>query len=63
MDNFSPYEQWQINRFGNIAPTIDQITLTDYIENGCEDADRFREWVLQREEIQLMEYENQNRGE
>ena len=56
MENeLSPYEQWQLNKYGNI---IDSPIPPDVHEDGFEASERFKEWSEVQAYQELLKYED-----
>ena len=56
MNELTNYEQWQLDRFGDILPEPIVLPSGD-VEGKNEELNRFSEWVELQAEQQLFEYE------
>jgi hypothetical protein len=41
----TPYEEWQLEKYGNIVPCASVIPDARVFENGFDDINRFAEWM------------------
>jgi hypothetical protein len=57
MKELTPYEEWQLNKYGNILPDVKYIPDERVIENGFDDLNRFAEWMEYMAEQELLEHE------
>lgn len=55
-NNLSPYDQWQINTYGNIIPTVEETPDDELFESGIEELERLAEWMESMAEAELMEH-------
>ena len=52
-ENLEPYEQWQIEKYGNVLPELN-IPNDAKLENGIEEERRFSEWMQYEAEQQML---------
>lgn len=55
-NSLSPYDQWQLIRFGNIIPAIEETPDDELFESGIEQLERVAEWMESMAEAELMEH-------
>lgn len=51
------YEQFQLEKYGNVLPTPEATPEGDLYESGLEELDRLSEWINAQSEAQMHEYE------
>lgn len=51
--NMTPYEQFQLERYGNILPDQSITPEAELYENGMEELERLSEWIEQMAELEL----------
>jgi hypothetical protein len=54
MKELTPYEEWQLNKYGNV---IDNISDEQLLENGIDQLERYSEWVGRMAEQELLEHQ------
>lgn len=59
MTELTPYQEWQMEKYGDILPEAKDIPLESMIENGFDDLNRFAEWMEAMAEQENELYERQ----
>lgn len=49
----SPYERWQLEKYGNLLPTIDNTPDDELFESGIEELNRLSEWIESLTAVEL----------
>lgn len=57
MQELTNYQQYQLEKYGNILPEPLFMPSGEVIENNLEEINRMTEWVAMQEEIQLHQLE------
>lgn len=56
-EDLMPYERWQLEKYGNILPPVENIPDERVVENGFDDLNRFSEWMQYEAEQQMLKAE------
>lgn len=57
ISELSPFDRWQLEKYGNIAAKPVDIPDERVVENGFDDLNRFSEWMCYMAEQELLQYE------
>ena len=55
MSVFTNYENWQLEKYGNVIGTIESTPDGELFESGIEELNRLAEWMSEQAERQLEE--------
>lgn len=55
MTELTNYEQWQLEKYGNILPTPEATSDGELYESGIEELNRLADWMDYQTEPQLIE--------
>ena len=56
MSVFTNYENWQLEKYGNVIGTIESTPDGELFESGIEELNRLAEWMNEQAERQLEEH-------